>query len=80
MYARERAKMSSTIVVRTKSCAVCGDYEMWSLDRELVNRWQGGENIQLVFPDMSAEDRELLISGIHPVCWDQLFPKESEDE
>jgi hypothetical protein len=52
---------------------------MWSLDRELVNRWQGGENIQQVFPDMSAEDRELLISGIHPVCWDQLFPKEMQE-
>jgi hypothetical protein len=75
----KRERMSSTIVVRTKTCTVCGDYEVWSLDRELVNRWQGGENIQQVFPDMSAEDRELLISGIHPVCWDQLFPKEMQE-
>ena len=72
--------MNSTIVVRTKSCTVCGDYEVWSLDRELVNRWQGGENIQDVFPDMNEGDRELLISGTHPACWDKLFPGEGEEE
>ena len=68
--------MSNTIIVRTKSCTVCGEYEVWSLDRELVTRWQGGENIQDVFPDMTVGDRELLISGTHATCWDKLFPKE----
>jgi hypothetical protein len=71
--------VSSTIVVRTKTCTVCGEYEVWSLDRELVNRWQGGENIQLVFPDMNESDREILISGTHAACWDQLFPKEMQE-
>jgi hypothetical protein len=72
--------MSSTIAVKTKTCSVCGEYEVWSLDRELVNRWQGGENIQRVFPDMSASEREILITGIHPDCWDKLFPGEADDE
>ena len=71
--------MSSTIVVRTKTCTVCGEYEVWSLDRELVTRWQGGENIQIVFPDMNESDREILISGTHGVCWDKLFPKEMQE-
>lgn len=68
--------MSSTIVVRTQTCSVCGEYEMWSLDRAAVTRWREGENIQKVFPDMSAGDREVLISGTHPACWDQLFGEE----
>ena len=72
--------MSSTIAVKTKPCCVCGEYEVWSLDRELVDRWQGGENIQKVFPDMSASEREILITGIHPACWDKLFPGEEDDE
>jgi hypothetical protein len=72
--------MSSTIAVKTKTCSVCGEYEVWSLDRELVDRWQGGENIQRVFPDMSASEREILITGIHPDCWDKLFPGEADDE
>ena len=72
--------MSSTIAVKTKTCSVCGEYEVWSLDRELVDRWQGGENIQRVFPDMGAGEREILITGIHPACWDKLFLGEGENE
>jgi hypothetical protein len=72
--------MSDTIVVKTKTCTVCGEYEVWSLDRQAVTKWQEGEYIQNAFPDMSAEDRELLISGTHPACWNKLFPREDEDE
>ena len=68
--------MSDTIVVKTKTCHVCGKYELWSLDRKAVERWQAGEYIQNAFPDMSMEDREVLITGTHPACCDKLFPEE----
>ena len=71
--------MSDTIVVKTKICTVCGEYEVWSLDRKAVESWQGGEYIQKAFPDMSAEDRELLISGTHPACWSKLFGEDSDE-
>jgi hypothetical protein len=71
--------MSDTIIVKSKPCTVCGEYEVWSLDRQAVTRWQEGENIQNAFPDMPAADREVLISGTHPACWDKLFPGEEED-
>jgi hypothetical protein len=72
--------MSNTMVVRTKNCTVCGKYELWSLDREAVERWQGGEYIQNAFPEMSMQDREVLITGTHPACWDKLFPREDDNE
>jgi hypothetical protein len=54
---------------------------LWSLDREAVENWQAGENIQSVFPDMSLADREIMISGTHPECWDKLFAeREGDDE
>jgi len=59
---------------------VCDEYELWVLDRAAVERWQAGENIQSAFPDMSVNDREILITGTHPACWDKLFPTEGEDE
>jgi hypothetical protein len=68
--------MSDTIVLRTKVCHVCGNYELWSLDRKAVESWQAGEYIQNAFPDMSMEDREVLITGTHPTCWNKLFPEE----
>ena len=72
--------MSEMIVVKTKPCLVCEKYEVWSLDREAVTRWREGETIQSAFPDMSAGDREILISGTHAACWDKLFPGEEEDD
>ena len=73
--------MSDTILVKTKPCLACKEYEVWSLDRDAVMRWQGGELIQNCFPNMSPSDRELLISGTHAKCWDTLFPEEeNEDE
>ena len=72
--------MSDTIIIKTKPCGVCDQYEVWSLDREAVTRWQEGETIQDAFPDMSAGDREILISGTHAACWDKLFPGEEEDD
>jgi hypothetical protein len=72
--------MSDTILVKTKPCTVCDNYEVWSLDRQAVMRWQEGENIQNVFPDMSAGDREVLISGTHPACWIELFGEDEGNE
>ena len=31
------------------------------------------------FPDMSAEDREFLMTGITPAEWNKAFPKEREE-
>jgi hypothetical protein len=72
--------MSDTIEVKTKTCGVCNNFDVLTLNRIAIERWQAGELIQDTFPDMSLGDRELLISGIHPACWDKLFPKEDEDE
>ena len=80
MYGVTSAKMNEMIVVKTKPCLVCDKYEVLSLDREAVTRWQEGENIQSAFPDMKAAEREVLITGTHPACWDKLFPTEGEDE
>jgi len=32
--------------------------------------------IQEAFPNMKAEDREFLLSGITPAHWNKMFPKE----
>ncbi len=32
--------------------------------------WEHGRLVQTAMPDLSAEDRETVTSGIHPACWD----------
>jgi hypothetical protein len=40
---------------------------------EGFHNWQGGELIQNALPELTADERELLISGTCPSCWDRMF-------
>ena len=38
-----------------------------------LDAWAGGELIQYAMPELSADDREFIMSGNTPEEWDQLF-------
>jgi hypothetical protein len=38
--------------------------------------YENGELIQRAFPNMNADHRELIISGIPPGSWDELFDQD----
>ncbi len=61
------------VLFTTNPCLYCGKTSEVELDLEKVRRWQAGEHVQNVWPEMSADERELLITGIHPQCWDSIF-------
>jgi len=64
----------STIAVELPQCEWCNKApETMELDAEKVQRWQRGELLQNVFPELPAEEREMLISGTHPKCWDNMW-------
>lgn len=44
-------------------------------DRDYI-AWKSGKYIQDVMPYLSADDRELFISGICGECYDKLYDKE----
>lgn len=60
------------VTVTTRPCMMCGETSEMVLDLDKVNRWQRGEFVQNVFPELSAAERELLISGTHGHCWDAM--------
>ena len=66
----------AVVLVTTHPCVVCGKPSTLTLDRAKVNRYIGGEFVQDVWPDMADADREVLVSGVHPACFDSLFPEE----
>lgn len=41
--------------------------------------WQGGSHLQDVAPEMDADDREFLISGISPEGWAEMFQEDEDD-
>lgn len=68
-----------TVTVR-KKCKVCGDFaEVKVLARDYAH-WQNGELIQRAFPEMPPEEREMLLTGTHPACWEILYPSADEPE
>ena len=41
--------------------------------RKQLDRWEGGELIQTVFPFLSSSEREFLMTGVTSAEWDHEF-------
>lgn len=67
------------MLVKT-TCPICHCDTYLQVDAEEYARWQAGELIQVAMPYLDADEREMLISGICPTCWDDMFGDEDEDE
>ena len=61
------------MIIERKS-AISGIVRQRDLDviPEQIERWQGGELIQNVFPHLSPSDREFLVTGTTDEEWEQL--------
>lgn len=69
------------MIVR-KQHIITGKWNELKLDvtEEQLERHKNGEKVQDVFPHLTADEREFLISGILPGEFDELFPPEDGDE
>ena len=64
-------------IIYTKPCIHCNLIStIEASDEQYAEYIEGIKYIQDVFPEKSADERELLISGTHPKCWDEMFPDE----
>jgi hypothetical protein len=43
---------------------------------EQLERWRNGVTVQDAFPQLSADEREFLLTGITPEEWDAAFGEE----
>ena len=56
------------------TCRQCKVSVEMSVNRQDVADWREGKYIQDAMPYLSADERELLISGICGSCFDKIFP------
>lgn len=54
-------------------CPFCGHANFIEVNEADYWDWQDGMLVQDAFPYLSANEREMLISGICPTCWDIHF-------
>lgn len=61
-------------------CVFCDKrYATAWFSRESYIKWKHGEFIQNAIPEILADDREFLISGICPTCFNGLEETEDDD-
>jgi hypothetical protein len=62
-------------------CRLCGKVSPIECNKEDLIKWKNKEGyVQDLLHYLSADQRELLISGTCGECFDSLFPPDDEDE
>jgi hypothetical protein len=61
-------------------CPHCGIQSQLHMLHEEVARMNAGLHIQETLPDWPPYKREMLMTGIHQHCWDELFKEPEDDE
>lgn len=60
-------------------CPSCRKQHFVTVAKDAYQKWRRGEGlIQNLMPELSASERELLISGVCGFCFDSLFPPEED--
>ena len=60
-------------------CPFCGRGNEVEVNESDYLDWSDGVHVQVAFPYLSKYEKEMLISGICPTCWENIFnafPKE----
>jgi len=61
-----------------KTCVMCGTTHEIRVKTADYRRWRQGAYIQDAMPYLTANEREILMSGICSTCFDALYPEEEE--
>ena len=62
----------------TPPCMGCDQSSVVPLEDDKYARWKLGAFIQQVWPEKSDEERELIMTGTHPACWNEMFSDEED--
>lgn len=59
-------------------CYHCNDQNLILINIDHLESWKNGMFIQNAFPYLSVDQRELIKTGIHPECWNNMFKGDDE--
>jgi hypothetical protein len=56
-----------------KTCPVCSQLATVEVRLDEFEAYQRGALVQNAFPTLTADQREVVKTGTHAVCWDSLM-------
>ena len=63
-----------------RRCQVTGDLFTIRVDAQALIEWKEGKLIQEAMPQLSKDEREILMTGYTPAEWDGLFKGDDDEE
>jgi hypothetical protein len=62
-------------MIITRTSTLSGHTSSMDIDvtLEQVASWEQGELVQNAMPNLSADEREFIMTGITPTEWDEMF-------
>ena len=78
-YGKVITDLPEYVIVQSISCPECQGHVDIRLNRRGIAAYNGGAMIQAAFPELSADIRERLISGMCGPCFDKMFPDDEEE-
>jgi len=75
----EELRDGEHVYIFTGPCIATGKLYSVVVPGEGLFKYRRGALIQNAFPNMSAGDREFLMSGYSPEAFDEIFGEEDED-
>jgi len=61
-----------------RECRFCGGVTVIYVEQDRYVKWRNGGLVQDVWPELSPQGREMLVTGTHAECWNEMFPEEEE--
>lgn len=63
-----------------RNCVLCNNTAQVLIPAQGLWDWEHGASVQVAFPELSAADREVVLSGSHSDCFDAAFPDEDASD
>lgn len=68
-------RMADYVAVE-RFCTGCNVRVSLKIPSRQWHSWKDGTHIQIAMPQLSDEEREILISGVCGTCFDEMFPED----
>lgn len=68
------------MILINRTCPYCQKAQTLRVSASGYNQWKSGKLIQRALPELSNDEREILLTGICPECWDKMLTPMEEEE